>query len=1139
MQASLRMQGNSAIKCWRVPAAAQIFVRSRPLAATPLTYNTTRRWNYTSAISSTFSTHHASNTPPPLTATPLRRHTAVQRRSSPTRSASHVGNTATSSTAATHPVATLHWTDVLTRHSNGSGSSADLATPPPSRVVLREAAALCLAEESPKTYAVYRPCHASDADASHPSAAPHDFVTLLAYMRTTPCLSSEARHVAEVLIDLLRKPPHPRYPGPWDISLHESRALKAKAIALVLEGSPTGDDALAWLVRLLGLSDTFAEANADAASAAVHLDPATLLRVAMTERVDQRDAAAPRRVSVDDPDGDWLLSSSSVVVGAVAGAMLRSAAGGVRGAALELLETAALARLTRGTATGGAAATPAVAGDAPNDAALLFNEAVAVHCAEVAAMRGDVETVTRLIFLLYRVRGALGFATLAEHRRQRRTSRGSSDGGQRWTVSGLLPRTPAWMRASWWGGDGGPSALHTAPSASAADGDDTDVRFEHAVVRLLKSVMHAALYHPSRNTSGGSGDVMESSMEEALSLWDGLRGGTSWSGLAAMATELLEFLVRQHAHLATTGAAANAQRLQQAGLRVYTQLARAVLPRHRSSAQQEVVHHCVTLMMQLFSTSSSIRVERDGAADASGQRRSSVVVVPSVLTSDAAEHTLRLFADVKDTTQQEALLPFALAASLTLLSTAAAQKTYQPPARLFGSLARYFATVQSLHYYCAASATTPSAPAHVVASGSLVLLHVFLLSHTSLGPWAREDGELSVFLQRFYSSGSASDAQRTQLHAWLCISGGPQRQLLWSLLLSLKRRDTWAWCGATIDLFATPAASAAAFTAAAVLYNVLPPAELRATMALLYECGNTADPVSACATLDRVVTAAAQMPLHTLTLAALAVQLQSVSAAGGRSAVLVLTDATLCALVLQRVQTTTTSEKRATVNSLADSLHQVYPLLFETSVHPAPSFVYVILTPACLMELQHLREQAGDTAQHGIVEALHAALTGSATPSTYRVAVAGAWPVLPSLATALRQHVELRPVADGLREVAAAARHVEQTFAKESRPVVCLWAGEETTPATTSCLASLRLGVLEHYGAREVSTHRAHVVKAKSDIFSLLRRSPLTGDADFSDLRVAADVAAAAAAESNAARRVRNKSLLSAVSPKRRGQRTL
>ncbi|KPI88521.1 hypothetical protein ABL78_2333 [Leptomonas seymouri] len=1102
------------MKCSRAPAATFARLKAPSLPAALRTLQSQYRCRRTSS-------RQHSNVPPPLTATPLRR-SAANRRIHARRASTTIAAPSSSAIEA-HATATPQWTDMLALCTAGG---------PPSRVTLSEVAALCLRTESPKCYGVYRPCASGRSSSRNADAAPYHFVELLQHLRTAPSLSIEARRVAGVLVDQLNKVPHPRYPGPWDVTRQEVRDIKAAAIAHVMECLSAGDEALPWLARFLGLTDTLAEVVATSSGS---MQPTTLVQVAVIERIKSRDSAATaHRVHVSDPDGDWLLSCSSTVVGAIAAAMLSSTAGTVKAGALELLEVAALSRLTRGPPAPSSAVVsgslPAAA--QPAEAAVLFNEAVAVHCAEAAAVRGDVETVTRLIFLLYRARGALGCATLTEHRQQRRSNRGSRDNAQRWGVGGLLPRSPAWRRFKWWGRDSLPR------ETDLAEGDDADVRFEQAVVRLLKSVMHAALYHPQR-----SGDPTESSTEEALSLWNGLRGGTSWSGLAAMAAELLAYLVDQHMLLTAAGEGKDLHAadtcLQKAGLHVYTHLYRAAAPRHRTSAQQEVLGHCAALMMRLFSTPVVMSVESSDA----GRCSLASAAVPTVSTITSAEHLLRLFAYVDDTSQQEALLPYALAASLTVLSTAATLKVHQLPAALFSGLTRFFSVVQSLLFYCVASGDTVQAPLHTAVCGSYILLHAFLLSHAPLGAWAREDGELASLVQRLRGLDGVveggdmrqRDGQAAQLFAWLRVSGHQQRQLLWSLLLSLKRRDAH-WCGATLSLFASPASSTAAFAAAAAAlkFSSLPPAELRTVMSLLYECGNTDDPVRASETLDYVVSSCAQMPIRTLTLSALTEQLKRKCVVDASGAVLVLTKESLRAIV-QRCEP---ADESAFDDQLERLVCLLQPLLRESAARAAPSFVFIVLTPACLMELQRLRMKGEANAPRGsigFVQALHAALSGNAAHQLYQVMVASSWPLLPSMVTALSQHSDLRAAADGLRETTAAARHLEKVFPRESRPAVCLWTEEEFSPSTLSSVSAVRVSLLGHYGAREVSTHRANVEKAKSDILSLLR-STSSANSRQSELRVSAEVSSA---EASAARRVRNKSLLSAVLPTRNGQRTL
>lgn len=960
---------------------------------------------------------------------------------------------------------------------------------------MSEAASLCLSAESPRCYAVYRPCDSS-------AAAPHHFLTLLEHLRATPSLSLEARRVAEVLIDLLSKPPHPQHPSPWDLTREEVRHAKASAIAHVMEGITLGDDAVSWLVEVLQISDHPAGGDE------TPRQPTVMLTTAVMERLNARSPAATRRVCVDDPDGDWLLGNSPAVLSAIAAAMLRSSAEGAKGSALELMEVAALSRFSRASAAaveGGAAVK--AARDA--DDALPFNETVAVHCAEVAAVRGDVETVTRIIFLLYRVRGALGFATLAEHRQQRRST-------PRWSVQGLLPWTPPWVRA--------------APRDERSS-DDADARFEQAVVRLLRSVMRAVLYHPQH-----CGDAFNGSVEEAMALWNGLRGGTGWPGLSAMGSEFLSFLVHQHV-LLTAAAVERGEspamdgHLQRAGLHVYTHLCQTAPSRSRTAAQQEVLYHCVSMLMQLYSVSAAKQVGEPGAA---------APAVPTVLTVAAAEQTLRLFAHVEEPAWQEVLLPYALAASLTLFSTAATDKYYQAPVALFSSLVRYFSEAQSLHFYCVASSKDAQLPDHVAVCGSLILLHVCLLSSAPLTFASREDDELSSFVRRISSLTVAhgdGDVQLRKepgmlLRSWLCVSGARQRQLLWELLISLKRREP-CWCSATHDTFASPASSTAVCAAIAAIHPVPSLAEMRTVMRVLYECGNTDDPVHAHATLDSVVGRCAQMPIRTITLDALTQRLQRASASGAGAAVLVMSRATLRTIVSRR---DAVKNADAADGELAAVVHPLLSLLRRPVAAAPPCAVTLILTPSCLMDLQRLRKRSAEEpwSNTNLVEDLCAALSGRIAHPLLHVAVASAWPLLPSLAAA-RSQLRHLDAADGLREATAAARHVEQAFSKESRPVVGLWAEEESVSPPPEPGVEDRVRLLEQYGARAVSTHRAHLEKAKSDISSLLRRSTTT-DPCHAKLHLSAEVAAA---EMNAARRVRNKSLLRAVSQKSAGHRTL
>ncbi|CBZ26126.1 hypothetical protein, unknown function [Leishmania mexicana MHOM/GT/2001/U1103] len=1009
------------------------------------------------------------------------------------------------------------WTDLLAQSPSSPGSS--------SRVALSEVAALCLALEAPKCYAVYRPSNLASGVSRHTSpapalATPQHFLQLLTRLREALGTSSEAARIAEVLVDLLNKPPHPHQPGPWDLTQNEVRTVKATAIQHVMDTIQGGGDALAWLTRLLRLTDTCA-GDGEATESEV-----PLLSTALQERYSLHGGSPTRRVHCGDADGEWLLTRSPVVLAAIAAAMLRSTTKGMKAHALELLEAATITRLSwTSLSPGKAVAGSSYCSDMQHGAPkALFDEMVAVRCAEAAAVQGDAETVTRLIFLLYRARGALGFATLAEHRERRRSGRGS-EGTWRRTSSGLPPRTSSWFSARWWCRDDG--AMVKRPAL--VEEDAADMRFELAVVRLLKSAMQALLYHPQRTS-----DTVICTVEEALSLWDGLRGAISWPGIAAIGAELLRYLADQHARLSVAadagngGAASDDVHVQRASLRVYGHLCRAAPVRQRTTAQRDELNHFTSLMLRIFSAELVVI----GSAG---------MLVPVAASTTAAEQILRLFANLSGPRVQELALPYALAASLVIFAAAATQKGYSVPPSLLAPLAAYFSETQSLHYYCVA-ATSAGVPAHVAVSGSLVLLHLLLWSSVPEGEWARGDGELWPLLQRMQKvkeTGQGADAVAAvpataaahRVTAWLRVSGDQQRSLLWLLLLSAKQRDT-SWCSAVANAFSSPASSTVVNCAVSSVYAQLPQAELKSVVELLYACGNNDDPAQASQTLDRVVSASLQLPIRTLTLETLDAQLQRFSAGRQATSVLVLGTASIRALA---ERCATTSRKDADDElTVEDFLRVLQPLLVGPTAALPLRFTVVVLTPASLVELQRMYTGADDAPRQAsaFVRALHDALVSRATPSAYQVHAASSWPLLPFLALALREQKELRCV-DGLREATAVARHLEHTLPKESRPLVCLWVEREAlfdSPHTLSAKAN----VLRHYGVREVSTHRAHVEKAKRDIFSLVRNGP-AGTVHPTGAQVTGE---AALAEAKAARRTRHHSLLSAVSERSRRQRS-
>ncbi|KAG5464108.1 hypothetical protein LSCM1_00288 [Leishmania martiniquensis] len=1058
-------------------------------------------------------TGRRANVPPPLAVAAVRRRLGSANVHLPTGNPRIVRAPAVSGISAS-------WTNLLAHSPTSPGSS--------SRVALREAAALCLELETPKCYAVYRPSNSGGGGdrrtlPAPALAAPQHFLLLLARLRETLGMSAEAARIAEVLVDLLSKPPHPHQPGPWDLTQREVRAIKAAAIQHAMDSVQEGSDALAWLTRLLRLRSA---REGEGEEPGEVTDSEALLLAALRERYGLQSGLPAPRVHCGDADGEWLLTRSPVVLAAIAAAMLRSSTDGMKVQAMELLEAAALMRLACiSLVSDTAVRDSSYLSDAQHGATALFDEAVAVHCAEAAAVRGDAETVTRLIFLLYRARGALGFATLAEHRQQQRSGRGSERAGRKTSV-GLLPRTSSWF-SSRWRCRGSDTTVEQTPVFVE---DVADMRFELAVVRLLKSAMHALLYSPQRIS-----DPIFCTVKEALSLWDGLRSAITWPGIAAIGAKLLRYLADQHARLATSadggeggGGTSDDAHVRRAALRVYSDLCRAAPARQRTTVMGDELNHFTALMLRILSAELAVM-------------ESARMLVPVAATTTAAEQILRLFANLSGPRAQDPALPYALAASLVIFATTATQRGYGAPRSLLAPLAAYLET-QPLPYSCVA-ATSAEVPAHVVLSGSLVLLHLFLWSSVPEGKWGHGDEALWPFsqqMQHVREAGEDSDAVAAapataaahRITAWLKVAGSQQRSLLWLLLLSAKRSDT-PWCSAVVNTLSSPASSTVVSSVVSSVYAQLPQAELNSVLALLYACGNNDNPALASETLDGVVSASLQLPIRTLTLEILDAQLQRFSAERQPTSVLVMGAASIQALA-ERCATTSkdSADDESTVEGFLLALH---PLLVGPTAARPLCFTVVVLTEAALLELQRMHMDAADMPRRAslFVRTLHDALVGKTTPSAYRVHAASSWPLLPSLAGALRKQKELQSV-DGLREATAAARHLAHALPKESRPVVCLWIEREARFDSPHAL-SAKAEVLRHYGVREVSTHRAQVEKAKRDIFSLVR-----GDAAGAARPTGAQMTGETVfAKARAARRTRHNSLLSAVSEGSRRQRSV
>ncbi|EKF31573.1 hypothetical protein MOQ_004590 [Trypanosoma cruzi marinkellei] len=358
------------------------------------------------------------------------------------------------------------------------------------RSAMEEAAENFIRNERRRLYAIYRPSPSGD-DSLMPS--PYDYVCVL--QRLSACgMGVTSKIVYLILVELLKKPLHPSQAGTeWDLPEDAAVNVQAKALEAVMSGL-VGCDALAFAQSCLmpPLSST------TGTDVSRHSGEMVLLH-AIHRQLKGSDVN-PTPLGVNGGSIDSRLMVTPFVVAAVAAALIRCNTNTEKQQAFELLQLASIARL-RGLN--------------------VFDENVAERCAEAAALIGDAETVTRIIFILYRARGVLGQLVSSENAAGENADDGvinieSRGGGSLWDRVFLGLGLPA--------------------SAEKRTEGDGDAAFHRATVRLLKSVIHAALRRPN---STDSREESLTAIREAVRLFDSLRMGCDWDGTASMAVELL------------------------------------------------------------------------------------------------------------------------------------------------------------------------------------------------------------------------------------------------------------------------------------------------------------------------------------------------------------------------------------------------------------------------------------------------------------------------------------------------------------------------------------------------------------------------------------------------------------------------
>lgn len=368
-----------------------------------------------------------------------------------------------------------------------------------SRSALEDATETFLSCERRRLYAIYRP--SPGGSLSH-VFSPHDYVCVLQKLGASG-MGAIAKNVYLVLVELLRKPLHPSHAGmEWDLSDDAIVDIRATALAAVMSGLE-GPDALGFAQNCLVSSSSLRFASGPSDSCEPLLQTLReLLRGGLSAGI------AWSKTSNVDMESNLMLKAP--VVAAVAASLIRCNTGLAKQQAIELLRLASIARL-RGVNA--------------------FDESVAEKCAESAALIGDVETVTRIIFLLYRSSGMLAQPVSLQT--------GLCDnmgGGGCAPVSGDINTRGSgslWVRAF--------EGLGFLGSTRRCDAGDANIAFSRSTVRMLKNVIYAVL-HRSENTGS---QTSLAAIKEAVRLFDYLRFGCDWDSMASMVVEILTCMRRE------------------------------------------------------------------------------------------------------------------------------------------------------------------------------------------------------------------------------------------------------------------------------------------------------------------------------------------------------------------------------------------------------------------------------------------------------------------------------------------------------------------------------------------------------------------------------------------------------------------
>lgn len=390
-----------------------------------------------------------------------------------------------------------------------------------------ETARLCLEQEVRHQYSFYRPI--SSADAEESVASPQCYTTLLGALSraNTDAAHRLAKQISALFFDLLNKPLHPAMgaASAWDLSDKQVYEAKQDVIRIMMR-SLKGCNALSWLSATLGLSTTAGSSSVDFSDTEEDVCSSMCLCLHHYFSSDNRPLqgggpiADSGRVTVsfEDCHGEALFFSTRCI-SLVLGAMIEIGTNRHVMGALDILESAGIARIANH-------ATTSSSFTGKGHRAHFSMRAAVAYCAEVAAQLGKSEIVTRLMFTLCRSEGTLAFGSLRVSAPNRQRGKGER------MIEALRYVFTFWKRNA--------SAERAMETRDQRHGEES---LEHFTTRLLKSTIHAALQQESSapEVDGtGQREVMDG-LREANTLFEVLSESSSWTGIAAMAVELLTF----------------------------------------------------------------------------------------------------------------------------------------------------------------------------------------------------------------------------------------------------------------------------------------------------------------------------------------------------------------------------------------------------------------------------------------------------------------------------------------------------------------------------------------------------------------------------------------------------------------------